>query len=124
MIMPSKGATTMKTAILNTPEYITDPNPLLITADPTSPPTRVWDELEGRPIHHVIRFQIIAARTADIIKGRVTMSASITPFPIVVATFRGKIRKATKLKIAARKTAEIGDNTFVDTTVAMELAES
>jgi hypothetical protein len=41
-----------------------------------------------------------------------------------VATLSGKIRKATKLKVAARPTAAIGDKTFVETTVAIEFAES
>jgi hypothetical protein len=54
----------------------------------------------------------------------VTISVSITPDPIVFATFNGKIRKATKLKVAARVTAAKGESTFVDTTVAIELAES
>jgi hypothetical protein len=35
-----------------------------------------------------------------------------------------KIRKATKLKKAAKVTAVKGDNTLVDTTVAIEFAES
>ena len=48
----------------------------------------------------------------------------MTPFPMVVATFRGKIRNATKLKNAAIPTAAKGERTFVETTVAIELAES
>jgi len=48
----------------------------------------------------------------------------MTPLPIVVATLRGKIRKARKLNVAARPTAAIGERTFVETTVAIELAES
>ena len=72
----------------------------------------------------MIKFQIIAAETADMIRFSVTISGSITPFPIVCATLRGKMRKATKLKVAANATAEKGERTFVDTTVAIELAES
>ena len=48
----------------------------------------------------------------------------MTPLPIVVATFRGKTRNARKLKVAASPTAANGDKTFVETTVAIELAES
>jgi hypothetical protein len=124
IIIPSIGATTMNITIFKTPGKITDPKPLPVTAAPTKPPTRVCDELDGRPSHHVMRFQIIAAVTAEEIRVRVIISGSITPFPIVVATFRGKIKNATKLKIAAKATADKGDSTFVDTTVAMELAES
>jgi hypothetical protein len=60
----------MKITILITPEYITAPNPYPATAAPTNPPTRVCDELDGKPIHHVTRFQIIAANTAAAIKFR------------------------------------------------------
>jgi len=122
--IPRTGAITINKTIFSTPEYITELNPLLATAAPTRPPTRVCDELDGRPHHHVIRFQIIAAVTAAAIKFSVTISGSITPLPIVVATLSGKIRNARKLKIAARNTADIGERTFVDTIVAIEFAES
>jgi hypothetical protein len=84
----------------------------------------VCDELEGNPPHQVIRFHIMAAHTAEKIKVRLMIPGSITPLPIVVATFRGNIRNAIKLKVAARVTAAIGESTFVETTVAIELAES
>jgi len=122
--IPRTGAMIIKTPIFKTPAKITDPNPLPAIAAPTNPPTSVWDELEGSHHHHVIRFHTIAAVTAAAIKFRVTISASITPFPIVLATERGKTRKATKLNVAARATAESGERTFVETTVAIELAES
>jgi hypothetical protein len=122
--IPSTGAIIINKTIFKTPGIITDPNPFPATADPTKPPTSVCDELDGRPSHHVIRFQIIAADTAEVIRVRLMTLVSITPFPIVVATLRGKIKNARKLKIAANATAEIGDNTLVDTTVAIELAES
>ena len=115
---------TINNAIFNTPEMITDPNPLPAIVAPTRPPTSVCDELDGRPHHHVKIFQVIAATRAAAIIVRLITSASTTPLPIVVATLRGKIRKAKKLKVAARVTAAIGDITFVDTTVAIELAES
>jgi hypothetical protein len=43
---------------------------------------------------------------------------------MVLATLRGKTRNATKLNVAASPTAAIGDKTFVETTVAIEFAES
>jgi len=84
----------------------------------------VCEELEGSPFHQVKRFQIIAAIIAEAIKERVMISALITPFPIVVATFKGKTRNARKLNVAARTTAASGVRTLVETTVAIELAES
>jgi hypothetical protein len=122
--IPSKGAITIKITILITPAKITELHPALATAAPTKPPTRVCDELEGKPYHQVRRFQVIAATKAAAITVRLIASGLITPFPIVAATFKGKIRKATKLKNAAIPTAATGESTFVDTTVAIELAES
>ena len=122
--IPSTGATTMKMTILITPPITTELQPELATADPTSPPTSVCDELEGSPSHQVARFHAIAAISADAITVRLITSGSTTPFPIVVATFRGNIRKAIKLKNAAIPTAATGESTFVDTIVAIELAES
>jgi len=118
------GAITINMTIFKTPVKITELNPFPAIAAPINPPTRVCDELDGRPSHHVIRFQTMAAVTAEEIRIRLMISGSMTPFPIVVATFRGKIKNARKLKVAARTTAEIGESTFVETTVAMELAES
>ncbi len=124
MTMPRSGATTMKMIILKTPENITEPVPELTIAAPTSPPTSVCEELDGSPHHHVIRFQTMAATRAAAITLRFITSGSTTPFPIVVATLRGKMVKAIKLKVAARRTAEKGDSTFVETTVAIAFAES
>ena len=54
----------------------------------------------------------------------VTTSTSINPEPIVLATAVPNVKAATKLKKAAQKTARSGDRTRVDTTVAIEFAES
>jgi len=124
IIIPRKGATTMKTTIFNTPEKITESIPELAIAEPTSPPTRVCEELDGKPRSHVKRFHEIAATSAAAMTVRFITSGSITPFPIVVATFNGKTVKAIKLKKVAIKTAENGERTFVDTIVAIEFAES
>jgi hypothetical protein len=110
--------------ILITPAEITAPGPELAIAAPTSPPTRVWEELDGNPHHQVIRFQIIAATKADPITVRFIASGSTTPFPIIVATFIGKTVNAMKLKNAAIETAANGERTFVETTAAIEFAES
>jgi hypothetical protein len=55
---------------------------------------------------------------------KVTMLMSIMPAPTVLATAVPKVNAATKLKKAAQITALPGDNTRVDTTVAIELAAS
>ena len=52
------------------------------------------------------------------------MAISMIPLPMVLATCRPKKRKATKLKKAAQRMAQRGESTRVETTVAMELAES
>ena len=54
----------------------------------------------------------------------VTMLGSTTPLPMVVATCTPKKSTATTLKKAAHATAQRGDSTRVDTTVATELAAS
>jgi hypothetical protein len=60
--------------ILIIPAIITELQPEQATAAPTKPPTRVWEELDGSPNHHVIRFQEIAATTAAAITVRLRTS--------------------------------------------------
>jgi hypothetical protein len=122
--IPNKGAIKINITILITPADCTAPKPELATAAPTRPPTRVCEELDGRPQYHVTRFQVIAATRAAPITVRLIASGLITPVPMVVATFKGKTLNAIKLKNEAITTAANGDNTFVETTVAIELAES
>jgi hypothetical protein len=124
IIVPKTGAINMKAIILINPAKITELIPELETAAPTRPPTRVCDELDGSPHHQVNRFHVIAATSAAAMTVRFITSGLIIPFPMVVATLRGKTANATKLKTDAKTTAEKGDNTFVETTVAIELAES
>ena len=53
---------------------------------PQSPPISAWLELEGRPSHHVNRFQAIAARSAASSVVAETKWVSTRPWPIVLAT--------------------------------------
>ena len=122
--IPTTGEMKINATIFQTPDAITAPNPALATAAPTNPPTSVCDELEGNPHHQVNRFQLIAAINAAKITFRLITSASTIPFPIVAATESGKTRNAMKLKKAASNTAVKGESTFVETTVAIEFAES
>ena len=80
--------------------------------------------LEGIPHHHVNKFQIIAANNPLPITVKSTISVLTIPFPTVFATCNPRIKNATKLKNAAQTTATRGDNTLVDTTVAIEFAAS
>ena len=85
---------------------------------------RAWEELVGRPMSQVKMFQPMAPMRAAKMTWGVTIEMSIIPAPIVWATPVPKMRKATKLKKAAQRTAWRGDRTRVETTVAMELAAS
>jgi len=97
-------------------------------AAPAKPPISVWEEEEGIPSHHVARFQIIAAIIPEKMTGKV-IKPSTTDFDTVFAMPNSPImyfamKKATKLKNAAHRTALNGERTLVDTMVAMELAAS
>ena len=68
------------------PAPIIAPVPLFAMAAPAYPPIRAWDELEGIPKNHVMRFHAMAAIRAAAITANVTASPSTTSDPIVVAT--------------------------------------
>src|SRR5712692_821269 len=121
---PITGDNTMKYAILLTPAVWTTPHPPFTTPAPMRPPTRAWEELVGRPNHHVMTSQAIAPRRVARRSHAVTMLGSMVPFPMVEATLTPKTNAATKLKNAAQRTASLGERTRVETTVAMELAAS
>jgi hypothetical protein len=53
---------------------------------PRSEPMIACDELVGRPLYHVIKFQMIAAMTVYKTVCSVIVSASTSPLPIVAAT--------------------------------------
>src|SRR5579884_2684073 len=53
---------------------------------PHRPPISACDELDGRPNHHVIRFQTIAPSNAAMIVSDVTNFVSTNPPEIVFAT--------------------------------------
>src|SRR6476646_7729252 len=69
-------------------------------------------------------FQAIAPSSPPRTTSELTMETSMSPFPIVFATAVPNEKAATKLKKAAQKTAWNGERTRVDTTVAIEFAES
>ncbi len=93
-------------------------------AAPARPPSRAWDDDDGRPNHQVIRFQVIAPSSAAQTTVGLTTSGTMSPLEMVLATAVPTTKAARKLNEAAQSTANRGDRTRVATTVAMELALS
>ncbi len=62
---PMAGDRMMKLAVLMIPGHTRTHVPPLTSPAPISPPMRAWEELLGRPSHQVIRFQLIAAISAQ-----------------------------------------------------------
>ena len=122
--MPSTGDTTMKIAILTTPDVCTTARPPFEIPAPSSPPTSACEELDGMPYHQVMRFQAMAPPSAPTMTASSTIFGSMMPLPTVWATCSGKTTKAMKLKKAAHATARFGVSTRVDTIVAIEFAAS
>src|SRR5688572_24428664 len=99
------GESTMKDAVLISPEVTTAPVPAFTIAAPTRPPTRACEELEGRPRYQVVTFQPIAPTRQARMTYTSTTCGSTMPLPIVFATETSKVKAATKLKKAAQATA-------------------
>ena len=81
------------------------------------------EELDGKPSHHVIRFQVIAPTSAARTVFSVARPVSMIPFPTVVATAVVTNAPA-RLASAAIRTARRGVSARVDTEVATALAVS
>ncbi len=104
--------------------FSTDQSPRAeATAAPHRPPISAWLELDGRPIHHVTRFQMMAPSSAQSAVVMLMTFVSTIPFPIVEAT-AVPIRAPVRLKKAASAIACRGVSTFVETTVAIAFAAS
>src|SRR5689334_7894892 len=90
---PRTGETTMKAAVLpkNDPSS-TETRLAFVTAAPAKPPRSACDDDDGRPHHHVSRFQMIAPRSAERRTLGVTNAGS-TPFAIFFATVGSNTRK-------------------------------
>src|SRR5581483_1393165 len=126
VIMPMSGASTMNTTVLRMPAQTRTENekPLLIRADPTSPPIRACEDDVGRPQYQVMMSQALAAMRVAAMTRSGFFGKVMMPLPMVAATVLWKTRKAMKLKKAAHMTACQGDSTRVETMVATELAAS
>src|SRR6476469_7496726 len=101
MISPTNGDRIIgMTTFSHTPDHSTVADPA--SAAPTSPPMRACEDDEGRPFHHVIRFQQIAPirAAAQMASPVAPEGASMMPLPTVLATLVPR-KAPTKLAIAA-----------------------
>lgn len=105
--------------------------PKAISAAPTIPPTRAWEELEGRPKPQVMRFHPMAPRRAAVIKvaeiGRLfeSKSAVLMIFlPIILATAEPIKRGAINSQKAAISRAFLGGTARVVIMVTTTLVGS
>ena len=95
--------------------------------DPARAPISAWDEDEGSPNHHVMRFHAIAPRRdpKTMTRPRVPESGDMStiPPPMVLATSVPSSAPR-KFMIAAMTRAILGDSARVATDVAMAFAAS
>src|SRR5690349_22763481 len=124
MARPATGETTigMMTLDHTTLQCTTTP---ATRAAPQRPPMRAWEEDEGSPNHHVIRFQAIApTRAATTSHIPSTPSGwAMMPDPMVAATLLPK-KAPKRLATAAIASATRGVSARVETEVAIALAAS
>src|SRR5215217_1641546 len=105
------------------PCHSTPASPDCAIAAPTRPPISACDELDGRPSHHVIRFQAIAPISAASTVFSLARPVSMIPLPTVFAT--AVVTKApARFATAAIKTALRGESALVETEVATAFAVS
>jgi hypothetical protein len=128
MIIPITGARKIKATVFMTGSGFTVLKPPYAMAAPENAPIKACDDDDGIPNHQVSRFQKMAASRPEKITTSISWpytTSVFTVFAIVLATpWSLKIKKATKLNVAAQSTACVGVNTFVETTVAIEFAAS
>jgi hypothetical protein len=111
------------TTLCVSPCQLTPLSPDCASAAPTSPPISACEEEDGRPSHHVIRFQTIAPTTAASTVCGVTDPASMIPVPTVFATAVVTNAPA-RFASAAMRTASRGESARVETEVATAFAVS
>ena len=87
------------------------------------PPISACEDDDGRPNHHVVRFQAIAPINPAKTVSSVIEVESTMPLAIVAATASDR-NAPTKLSPEAMTTATRGDSARVDTEVAMAFAVS
>src|SRR2546428_13692065 len=97
---PITGDNTMKYAILLTPAIWTTPHPPFMTPAPMRPLTKAWDELVGRPNHHVMTSHAIAPVRTARSNQAVTIFGVMVTLPIVDATMIPKAKADAKVEHA------------------------
>src|ERR671931_2454973 len=111
------------TTLCARPCHRTPSEPDCTSAAPTSPPISAWDELDGRPNHHVRRFHAIAPKSAASTVCCVARFASMRPLATFFAT--AVVTKApARFATAAISTATRGVTARVPTEVAIAFAVS
>src|SRR5690606_3787088 len=95
------------------------------SAAPQSAPIKACDDEDGRPRHHVIKFQMIAPDSAAMSTWDVTLTTCVSTSPeaMVLAT-AVPMNAPIRFVVAARMIACPGVSTLVATTVAIEFAVS
>ena len=110
--------------IQNKPLKLTTSIPSDKIAAPSKPPTKAWEDEDGIPKYHVIKFQAIADNTAAVITTIVTAPGSMRPMPIVSATATPNKKGARKCANAVIYKATRGCSAREDITVATIFDES
>src|SRR5262249_55651465 len=106
------------------PPHVTAWTPCAASAEPASPPTRAWPELDGSPRSHVRTFHTTAASTpAPITEIACAPETETTP-AIVLATAVPTSRAPRRLNAAESSTASSGRAPRVATRVAIAFAAS
>lgn len=90
---------------------------------PTRPPMRACEELDGRPISQVIKFQRMAPTSAAKMTSGVMPDSVTMPLEIVLATSTDR-NAPTRLSAADMATAVLGFRAPVEMVVAIALAVS
>src|SRR3954470_3067863 len=98
-------------------------DPWAASIDPTMPPMRACEELDGSPAYQVTRFHTMAPTRPAKTTVRVMSWTSTMPLAMVAATFSDR-NAPTKLRIAANPTATRGASARVEIEVATTLAVS
>src|SRR3990167_3999055 len=106
---PTMGDVISTSTILTKPATLKCATPVAARTLPAIPPTSAWLDDDGRPNHHVKRFQKIAPLRAPMITHALITVGSTMSFPIVFATAVPKIKGPRNSQLAAMIRAADGD---------------
>ena len=109
---PKNGENTIAFNTLTSPPICKTSTPPCINPAPIIPPIKACDELEGKPILSVMKFQMMAPPNADMITTSFTAPGSIIPLPTIFAT-AVDIKAPTTFRTPAITTAVTGLSTRV-----------